>query len=55
MYIAINGIGTALYDPRPAVAKCLKTKERRRKLSDSKLYQSHEYVKKKIFSKDSNL
>lgn len=54
MYIALNGKGTALYDPRPAVAKILEAKERRRKLPDSELYQNHEYIKH-FFSKDTKL
>lgn len=36
MFIALNGIGTAFYDPRPAVARFLKSKERRGKLPDKK-------------------
>lgn len=54
MYIALNGIGTAYFDPRPAVAKFLEKKERRRKLPDVELYQDQEFVKK-FFAKDSNL
>lgn len=50
MYIALNGIGTALYDPRPAVAKFLEEKERRKKLPDAEVYQDQEFVKK-FFSK----
>lgn len=54
MYIALNGTGTAFFDPRPAVAKFLEKKERRRKLPDQQLYQDHDYIKK-FFSKESNL
>lgn len=54
MCIALNGIGTAFFDPRPSVAKFLEKKERRRKLPDSDLYQDQEFVKK-FFAKDSNL
>ena len=34
MYIALNGVGTSFYDPRPAVGRFLEKKERRRKLPD---------------------
>lgn len=54
MYIALNGVGTAFFDPRPAVAKFLEKKERRRKLPDQELYQDHEFVKT-FFAKDSTL
>ncbi|KAF0702117.1 Uncharacterized protein FWK35_00032969, partial [Aphis craccivora] len=54
MYIALNGTGTALFDPMPAVAKFLESKERRRKLPDSDLYKSQEFIQK-FFSIDSNL
>ncbi|KAL4148449.1 hypothetical protein QTP88_002689 [Uroleucon formosanum] len=54
MYIALNGIGTALFDPRPAVAKFLESKERRRKLPDPDLYKNQEFIQK-FFSIDSNL
>lgn len=46
MYIALNGVGTALFDPRPAVAKFLEVKERRRKLPDEEIYQNQEFTKK---------
>ena len=54
MYIALNGTGTAHYDPRPAVAKFLESKERRRKLPDKELYQSQDYIKK-FFAKNNQL
>lgn len=54
MRIALNGIGTANFDPRPSVAKFLEKKERRRKLPDSELYRDQEFVKK-FFANDSNL
>jgi len=44
MYIALNGTGTALFDPMPAVAKFLESKERRRKLPDPDLYKSQEFI-----------
>lgn len=31
MYIALNEVGTSLFDPRPVVAKFVEVKERRRK------------------------
>lgn len=46
MYIALNGVGTALFDPRPAVAKVVEVKERRRKLPDEDIYQNQEFTKK---------
>lgn len=54
MYIAFNGIGTVYYDPRPAVAKFLESKERRRKLPNPELYKSQEFVQN-FFSIESNL
>lgn len=54
MFIALNGIGTAHFDPRPAVAKFLEKKERRRKLPDQQLYQEQEFMKK-FFAKESTL
>jgi len=54
MYVATNGVGTALYDSRLAVGKLLEAKARKRKLPDPELYQSHEFVKK-MFSDDTNL
>lgn len=51
MYIALNGVGTPFFDPRPAVAKFLEIKDRRRKLPDAELYQDQEFVKK-FFAKD---
>ena len=44
-YIALNGVGTALFDPRPAVAKFLEVKERRRKLPDEEIYQNQKFTK----------
>jgi len=53
-YIALNGIGTALFDPKPAVAKFLESKERRRKLPEPDLYKNQEFIQT-FFSIDSNL
>lgn len=57
MYIALNGAGTALFDPRPAVIKFLELKDRREKLPDGELYKRHHsrIYKKVFFSKDSTL
>lgn len=54
MCIALNGTGTAFYDPRPAVAKFSESKERRRKLPDEEIYKDRQDVKK-FFSKDSRV
>ena len=51
MYIAINSPGTAHFDPRPAVARYLREKERRIRLPDSELYQN-EFFTKRFFSKE---
>lgn len=52
MCIAVNGTGTAFYDPRPAVAKFLEDKDRRRRLPDEDVYKDKEDTKK-FFAKDS--
>lgn len=54
MIIALNGSGTAFFDPRPAVVKFLELKSRRDKQPDAEVYQSQEFVKK-FFANDSNL
>ena len=46
MLIALNGIGTAKYDPREAVIKFLKRKDRRQREPDCDLYKKREYVAK---------
>lgn len=46
MSIALNGIGTAYYDPRPAVAEFLKKKERRYKEPDLETYSHRDFVQK---------
>jgi len=46
MHISCNGVDTAFYDPRPAVAKFLEMKERRWKLPDQETYKEHEFVRK---------
>jgi len=54
MYIALNGIGTAMFDPRPAVVNFLESKERRRKLSDPDLHKNQE-ITLTFFFIDSNM
>ena len=46
MLIALNGIGTAKYDPREAVGEFLKRKDRRQKEPHCDLYKKCEYVAK---------
>lgn len=46
LIISMNGVGTAYYDPRPAVCKFLRSKERRKKNVDLTLYKSCDFVKK---------
>lgn len=43
MSIALNGIGTAYYDPRPAVAEFLKKKERRYREPDLETYSHRNF------------
>ena len=46
LLVALNGVGTALYDPRPAVAKFLALKDRRNRSTDSSVYVGREFMKK---------
>lgn len=50
--IAMNGAGTANYDPRPAVIRFLQAKDRRFQSSDFKICQNIDFIKK-IFRTDS--
>lgn len=52
--ISINGVGTANYDPRPAVIKFLQAKDRRFRSSDFDVYQDRDFVKK-FFRTDSTV
>ncbi|ESN94266.1 hypothetical protein HELRODRAFT_164073 [Helobdella robusta] len=52
--IALNAIGTANFDPRPAVADFLSSKTRRSTLPDDELYRNWEFVKK-FFNTENNL
>ena len=46
MNISLNGIGTAYYDPRPAVFTFLKKKDRRNAQPCSVLYKQRDFVRK---------
>ena len=46
LMISVNGVGTASYDPRPAVAEFLTVKQRRNKHPDPTIYKQREFVKK---------
>jgi hypothetical protein len=54
LIIAMNGVGTANYDPRPAVSKFLRSKERRKKNVDLTLYKNCDFVKK-FFRMENNI
>lgn len=54
LVIAMNGTGTANYDPRPAVCKFLIAKERRKKKADFTLYKDCDFVKS-FFRMDNNM
>jgi len=54
MFVALNGVGTALYDPRPAVAVFLRKKARRYREPDLTLYSDRDFVRK-FFRKDGGL
>ena len=51
LFIALNGIGTAYYDSRAAVANLLGAKERRNREPDFETYSRRQFVKK-FFRKD---
>ena len=46
LVISVNGIGTASYDPRPAVTAFLKKKDRRNREPSSDIYQNREFIEK---------
>ena len=46
LLISLNGVGTASYDPRPAVAKFLSSKDRRDRNADLSVYAEREFVRK---------
>ena len=45
LLVSLNGVGTASYDPRPAVAKFLTSKDRRDRQADPSVYAEREFVK----------
>ena len=46
LLLSVNGVGTAGFDPRPAVAAFLATKDRRLKHPDTAVYQERDFVRK---------
>lgn len=46
LIIALNGVGTAHFDPRPAVSAFLARKERRMREPDATTYKNREFVSK---------
>ena len=44
--IALNGVGTAMYDPRKAVVHFLSAKERRDRCPDVEVYKQRAFVRK---------
>ena len=50
LIIAMNGAGTAHYDPRPAVARFLNKKERRNGAPDVQLYKDQNFIKQLFLS-----
>ena len=46
LMIALNGTGTAHYDPRPAVQEFLKMHERKHGAPDLELYRNRKYMEK---------
>jgi hypothetical protein len=54
MCIALNGKGTAHFNPMPAVSTFLQSKERRMNVPDTEIYQNREFVRK-FFAPDNNI
>ena len=54
LMISINGVGTAGYDPRPAVAAFLQKKDRRSRQPQTDIYQQREFIQK-FFRVDSHV
>ena len=46
MHVSLNGKGTSVFDPRPAVYEFLKRKDRRNRLPNEELYQNRDFIKK---------
>lgn len=53
IFIALNAIGTAFYDPRTVVARFLENKERKGTLPEKEARETHEFVNF-FFAKVSN-
>jgi len=54
LVIAINGVGTVNFDPRPAVARFLTKRQRRQRTPNNDSYQNREFVKK-FFREDGGI
>lgn len=54
LLISLNGVGTANFDPRPAVSEFLRKKERRFREPTFEIYQTRDFVSK-FFRKDPQL
>lgn len=52
LIISVNGVGTARYNPRPAVAAFLKKKDRRYREPQGEIYQNRDFINK-FFRADS--
>ncbi|KAF0709273.1 Uncharacterized protein FWK35_00027104 [Aphis craccivora] len=46
LYVSLNGVGTAHYDPRPAVLAFLNKKERRYREPDLTTYKHRDFINK---------
>ena len=46
LFVSLNGVGTANYDPRPAVIEFLKKKERCNREPVIDVYKDRDFVKK---------
>ena len=55
LHISLNGKGTALYDPRPAVFKFMTKKDRRNTAPDRELYKERKFIRKYFRSEPSCL
>ena len=44
MQVSLNGKGTAVFDPRPAVYEFLKRKDRRNRVPNEELYQNRDFI-----------
>ena len=54
LFVSLNGVGTAHFDPREAVAKFLTSKNRRYREPDYELYTHRAYVEN-FFSSENKL